>query len=29
VGTGALPAEQRRAVADTDACVKCHVGSLY
>ena len=29
VGTGALPAEQRRAVADTDDCVKCHVGSLY
>ena len=29
VGTGALPAVQRRAVVDTDACVKCHVGSLY
>ena len=29
VGTGALPAEQRRAVADTEDCVKCHVGSLY
>ena len=29
VGTGALPATQRRAVADTEACVKCHVGSLY
>jgi OmcA/MtrC family decaheme c-type cytochrome len=29
VGTGALPAEQRRAIADTGDCLKCHVGSLY
>lgn len=31
VATGALPsaANQRRAIADTDACLKCHVGSLY
>jgi OmcA/MtrC family decaheme c-type cytochrome len=29
VGTGALPAEQRRAIADTGQCLKCHVGSLY
>jgi OmcA/MtrC family decaheme c-type cytochrome len=29
VGTGALPSVQRRAVADTEDCVKCHVGSLY
>jgi OmcA/MtrC family decaheme c-type cytochrome len=29
VGTGALPAQQRRAIADTGACLKCHVGSLY
>jgi OmcA/MtrC family decaheme c-type cytochrome len=29
VGTGALPATQRRAIADTADCQKCHVGSLY
>jgi hypothetical protein len=29
VGTGALPAETRREIADTGACLKCHVGSLY
>jgi OmcA/MtrC family decaheme c-type cytochrome len=29
VGTGALPDEQRREIADTAACVTCHVGSLY
>jgi OmcA/MtrC family decaheme c-type cytochrome len=29
VGTGALPTEQRRAIADTSACLDCHVGSLY
>jgi hypothetical protein len=29
VGTGALPTQSRRAVADTGACLKCHVGSLY
>ena len=29
VGTGALPAQTRRAIADTDECVGCHVGSLY
>jgi OmcA/MtrC family decaheme c-type cytochrome len=29
IGTGALPTEQRRAIADSADCVKCHVGSLY
>ena len=29
IGTGALPATQRRAVADTADCKSCHVGSLY
>jgi OmcA/MtrC family decaheme c-type cytochrome len=29
VGTGALPAQQRRAIVDTGECLKCHVGSLY
>jgi OmcA/MtrC family decaheme c-type cytochrome len=29
VGTGALPTAQRREIADTGACLKCHVGSLY
>ncbi len=29
LGTGALPAQLRRDIADTGACVKCHVGSLY
>jgi OmcA/MtrC family decaheme c-type cytochrome len=29
VGTGDLPTEERRAVADTGECLKCHVGSLY
>jgi OmcA/MtrC family decaheme c-type cytochrome len=29
VGTGALPTEIRREIADTGACLKCHVGSLY
>jgi OmcA/MtrC family decaheme c-type cytochrome len=29
VGTGALPTATRRAIADTGACLKCHVGSLY
>jgi OmcA/MtrC family decaheme c-type cytochrome len=29
VGTGALPAQLRRPIADTTDCVKCHVGSLY
>jgi OmcA/MtrC family decaheme c-type cytochrome len=29
VGTGALPATQRRPIAETADCVKCHVGSLY
>jgi OmcA/MtrC family decaheme c-type cytochrome len=29
VASGALPAETRRAIIDTDACLKCHVGSLY
>lgn len=29
VGTGAEPTETRRAIADTQACLKCHVGSLY
>ncbi|HWJ06736.1 MAG TPA: hypothetical protein VNS57_13230, partial [Steroidobacteraceae bacterium] len=29
IGTGALPATERREVADSAACVKCHVGSLY
>ena len=29
LGTGALPAEQRRNIADTAQCLKCHVGSLY
>ncbi len=29
VGTGALPTDTRRLIADTDACLKCHVGSLY
>jgi mono/diheme cytochrome c family protein len=29
VGTGALPAETRRDIVDTTACLKCHVGSLY
>jgi OmcA/MtrC family decaheme c-type cytochrome len=29
VGTGALPAQTRRAIADSGECVACHVGSLY
>jgi len=29
VGTGAAPAVLRRPIADTEQCVKCHVGSLY
>jgi OmcA/MtrC family decaheme c-type cytochrome len=29
IGTGALPSTQRRAIADSGECVKCHVGSLY
>ena len=29
VGTGAKPATERRAIADTAECLKCHVGSLY
>jgi OmcA/MtrC family decaheme c-type cytochrome len=29
VGTGALPAQARRAIADSGECVGCHVGSLY
>jgi OmcA/MtrC family decaheme c-type cytochrome len=29
VGTGALPEQTRRKVADTGECLKCHVGSLY
>ena len=29
VGTGAKPATERRAIADTGDCLKCHVGSLY
>jgi OmcA/MtrC family decaheme c-type cytochrome len=29
IGSGAEPAEPRRAIADTDQCLKCHVGSLY
>ena len=29
VGTGAKLATPRRAIADTSACLKCHVGSLY
>jgi OmcA/MtrC family decaheme c-type cytochrome len=29
VGTGALPTTQRRAIAQTSDCLKCHVGSLY
>jgi OmcA/MtrC family decaheme c-type cytochrome len=29
VGTGAQPAQERRAIADTGECLKCHVGSLY
>ena len=29
VGTGAKPATERRAIADTGECLKCHVGSLY
>jgi OmcA/MtrC family decaheme c-type cytochrome len=29
VGTGALPTTQRRVIADTSDCLKCHVGSLY
>jgi OmcA/MtrC family decaheme c-type cytochrome len=29
VGTGALPTEVRRPIADTGECLKCHVGSLY
>ena len=29
VGTGALPAQTRRAIADTGECLGCHVGSLY
>jgi OmcA/MtrC family decaheme c-type cytochrome len=27
--TGALPTEQRRPIADTGDCMKCHVGSMY
>jgi OmcA/MtrC family decaheme c-type cytochrome len=29
VGTGALPAETRREIADTNDCRSCHVGSIY
>jgi OmcA/MtrC family decaheme c-type cytochrome len=29
VGTGAAPTALRRPIADTEQCVKCHVGSLY
>lgn len=29
VATGALPTTARRSIVDTDACLKCHVGSLY
>jgi OmcA/MtrC family decaheme c-type cytochrome len=29
VATGALPTTARRAIVDTAACLKCHVGSLY
>jgi hypothetical protein len=29
VGTGAQPTAPRREIADTGACLKCHVGSLY
>jgi hypothetical protein len=29
VGTGALPTQTRRQIADTTDCLKCHVGSLY
>jgi OmcA/MtrC family decaheme c-type cytochrome len=29
VGTGALPAQARRAIANSGECVGCHVGSLY
>jgi OmcA/MtrC family decaheme c-type cytochrome len=29
VGTGALPATQRRAIANSSDCKLCHVGSLY
>jgi OmcA/MtrC family decaheme c-type cytochrome len=29
VGTGALPAQARRAIADSGECIGCHVGSLY
>jgi OmcA/MtrC family decaheme c-type cytochrome len=29
VGTGALPATQRRAITNTAECKLCHVGSLY
>jgi len=29
VGTGAKATTPRRAIADTSACLKCHVGSLY
>jgi OmcA/MtrC family decaheme c-type cytochrome len=29
VGTGAKPTTERRAIADTGDCLKCHVGSLY
>jgi len=29
VGTGALPAETRRAVVDSGLCLNCHVGSMY
>jgi OmcA/MtrC family decaheme c-type cytochrome len=29
VGTGALPAQARRAIANSAECVGCHVGSLY
>jgi OmcA/MtrC family decaheme c-type cytochrome len=29
VGTGALPAQARRAIANSSECIGCHVGSLY
>jgi hypothetical protein len=29
VGTGALPPQTRRAIADSSDCLGCHVGSLY
>lgn len=29
VATGALPAETRRPIIDSAACLKCHVGSMY